>query len=36
MKKWKMNFQAITNIEIEANSYTEAIKRGKKKLLKNL
>ena len=33
MKKWKMNFQAITNIEIEANSYTEAIKKGEEKVI---
>ena len=28
MKKWRMNIQAITEIEVEADSYADAIEKG--------
>lgn len=34
MKKWKMQIQAITQIEVDAESYTEAIQKGKELAIK--
>lgn len=28
MKKWRMQFQAITQVEVDAKNYTEAIQKG--------
>lgn len=28
MKKWRMQFQAITQVEVDAENYTEAIQKG--------
>ena len=35
MKKWRMQFQAVTQVEVEADNYSEAIQKGTDLVMEN-